>query len=30
MRVEGDIWVAYYALPNTMKDAVHGGRLPND
>lgn len=27
MRVEGDIWVAYYALPNTMKDAIFLGSI---
>ena len=27
MRVEGDLWVAYYALPSTMKDAVFLGSI---
>ena len=27
MRVEGDWWVAYYALPETMKDALELGRI---
>lgn len=27
MRVEGDLWVAYYALPNTMKDALFLGSI---
>ena len=27
MRVEGDLWVAYYALPDTMKDAVFLGSI---
>lgn len=27
MRVEGDLWVAYYAMPNTMKDAVFLGSI---
>jgi len=27
MRVEGDWWVAYYALPSTMKDALELGRI---
>lgn len=27
MRVEGDWWVAYYALPATMKDALELGRI---
>ncbi len=27
MRVEGDLWVAYYALPNTMKDAIFLGSI---
>jgi hypothetical protein len=27
MRVEGDWWNAYYALPNTMKDALHLGSI---
>ena len=27
MRVEGDFWVAYYALPNTMKDAIFLGSI---
>lgn len=27
MRVEGDWWVAYYALPETMNDAVELGRI---
>ena len=27
MRVEGDWWVAYYALPDTMDDALELGRI---
>lgn len=27
MRQEGDLWVAYYALPNTMKDAIFLGSI---
>lgn len=27
MRVEGDLWVAYYALPDTMNDAVFLGSI---
>lgn len=27
MRVEGDLWVAYYALPDTMKDALFLGSI---
>lgn len=27
MRVEGSYWVAYYALPNTMKGAIEIGRI---
>lgn len=27
MRVEGDWWVAYYAVPTTMDDALELGRL---
>lgn len=27
MRAEGDLWVAYYALPNTMKDALFLGSI---
>jgi hypothetical protein len=27
MRVEGDLWVAYYARPGTMKDAVFLGSI---
>ena len=27
MRQEGDWWVAYYALPDSMKDAVELGRI---
>ncbi len=27
MRVEGDKWVAYYALPNTMERAVRLGDI---
>lgn len=27
MREEGDWWVAYYALPNTMKDALELARI---
>lgn len=26
-RVEGDWWVAYYAKPNTMDDAIELGRI---
>lgn len=26
-REEGEWWVAYYALPNTMKDAIELGRI---
>ena len=27
MRVEGDWWVAYYAVPNSMKNAVLLGKI---
>lgn len=27
LRVEGDWWVAYYALPDTMKDAMELARI---
>ena len=27
MRVEGDWWVAYYALPDTMEDALELARI---
>lgn len=27
MRVEGNLWVAYYAMPNTMKDALFLGSI---
>jgi len=27
MRVEGDWWVAYYAMPDTMEDALDLGRI---
>lgn len=27
MRVEGDLWVAYYALPDTMKGALFLGSI---
>jgi hypothetical protein len=27
LRVEGDWWVAYYALPNTMEGAIEMGRV---
>jgi hypothetical protein len=27
LRVEGHFWVAYYALPNTMKDAILLGQV---
>jgi hypothetical protein len=27
MRTEGDLWVAYYALPNTMDDAIFLGSI---
>lgn len=27
MRVENGWWVAYYALPNTMEDALHLGQI---
>lgn len=27
MRVEGDLWVAYYALPNTMEGALFLGSI---
>lgn len=27
MRVEGDLWVAYYAMPGTMKDAIFLGSI---
>lgn len=27
MRHEGDWWVAYYAMPNTMDDAIEIGRV---
>ncbi|MDW3181765.1 hypothetical protein [Roseobacter sp.] len=27
MRVEGDLWVAYYAMPKTMKDALFLGSI---
>ena len=27
MRVEGKLWVAYYALPNTMKGAIFLGSV---
>ena len=27
LRIEGDLWVAYYALPNTMKDALFLGSI---
>jgi hypothetical protein len=27
MRVEGDLWVAYYALPNTMEGAIFLGSI---
>lgn len=27
MRVEGDLWVAYYALPDTMDDALFLGSI---
>jgi hypothetical protein len=27
MRVEGDWWVAYYAMPNTMDGAIELGRI---
>lgn len=27
MRVEGDWWVAYYALPDTMNGAIEIGRI---
>jgi len=26
-RVEGNLWVAYYALPNTMNDAIFLGSI---
>ena len=27
MRVEGDYWNAYYAMPDTMKGAIHLGSI---
>lgn len=27
MRVEGDKWTAYYAMPDTMEDAVYLGQI---
>lgn len=27
LRVEGEYWNAYYALPDTMKDAIHLGSI---
>lgn len=27
MRVEGNLWVAYYAMPNTMEDALFLGSI---
>lgn len=27
LRVEGDWWVAYYAMPDTMADAIDLGRI---
>jgi hypothetical protein len=27
LRVEGDLWVAYYALPDTMRDAIFLGSI---
>ena len=27
MRVEGDVWVAYFALPDTMDGAIELGRI---
>lgn len=27
LRVEGDVWVAYYALPDSMKDPVFLGSI---